>query len=512
MKVRTSAFVFITAMMTTLLAGCGSSVVTSTVTPAAGTVPVSVTMTDDPPAGVAVLFFQVSLTDATLTSSTGTTVSLLNNNTPIQVDVTQLQALSAFLSTANIAGGTYKSLSLTFANPQLVIFNQADTSLGSCAVGSVCQLTPALDSGSSPLSFTASPFPITVTSGAPLGLLIDFHLNTVIQPDLSVNLGVSNGVTVSALPPAPTPPQIGSITGTVGPVTASSNQFTLQTPWGRSFTINTTSSTTFNDFPSSACTAASIACVAQGQIVQVQIASVGTNGTLTASSVTYVQAAAAQTVEGTVINILPSPTNLLPAPVTLMLLVHQNPTASSTFPMGGMVEVSVPPTATLSIDANGFTIPAGLTFANNPQMGPLGAFTVGQNVSVTVVPGSVSNNPSITPAHGMGPSVVFTASGVALEPSQMTGLITATDSSTTSFTLGVGGGPFFAPWPMPTAIAAFNVDTTGQTTYTGFNPDSYSGIAKGELVSVNGWLFATSSGTPPVIAAQSVVQRPGLFF
>jgi len=59
----------------------------------------------------------------------------------------------------------------------------------------------------------------------------------------------------------------------------------------------------------------------------------------------------------------------------------------------------------------------------------------------------------------------------------------------------------------------FNVDTTSQTTYTGFNPDSFSGIAKGELVSVNGWLFASpTSGKPPTIAAQSVVQRPGLFF
>ena len=510
---RTFPWLFVAAAMTALLAGCSSSVVSSTATPAAGTVPVSMTMTDDPPAGVSVLFFQVSLTDATLTSSTGTTVSLLSNTTPIQIDVTQLQALSAFLNTANVAGGTYKSLSLTFASPQLVIFNQSDASLGSsCAVGSVCQLTPTLDSGSSPLSFSTTPFPITVASGSPLGLLIDFHLNTVIQSDLSVNLSVTNGVTVSALPPAPTPPQMGSITGTVGTVTASSNQFTLQTPWGRSFTIDTTSSTAFNDFPSSACTTASIACLAQGQIVQVQIASVGTNGTLTASQVTYVQQAAAQTVQGTVIGVYPCTCNVLPAPVTLMLLVHQNPTASSTFPVGGMVEVSVPPTATLSIDANGFTMPPGLTFANNSSMGPLGAFTVGQNVSVTVVPGSVSNQPPITPAHGMGPSIVFTASAVELEPSQMTGMITDVDSSTTSFTIGVGGGPFFAPWPMPTAIAAFNVDTTSQTTYTGFNPDSYGGIAKGELVSVNGWLFATSSGTPPVIAAQSVVQRPGLFF
>jgi len=169
---RTLPYLFVSAMMTALLAGCSSNMVNTTaVTQSAGTVPVSITMTDDPPAGVSVLFFQVSLTDATLTPTTGSPVSLLSNNTPVQIDVTQLQALSAFLSTANVAAGTYKSLSLTFANPQLVIFNQSDTALGStCAVGTVCQLTPAFDNNSSTLSFTSSPFPATVNPPRPTGL------------------------------------------------------------------------------------------------------------------------------------------------------------------------------------------------------------------------------------------------------------------------------------------------------------------------------------------------------
>jgi hypothetical protein len=471
-------------------------------------------MTDDPPTGVSVLFFQVSLTSANLTPSSGSPVSLLSNTTPIQVDVTQLQALSAFLSTANMTAGSYTGLNLTFANPQLVIFNQSDTSLGStCAVGSVCQLTPTFTNYTATLSFTSSPFPVTVSTSSPLGLLIDFHLNTVIQSDLSVDLSATNGVSVSTLLPAPTPPQFGSLAGTVGTVNPGSSQFTLQTPWGRTFTIDTTSSTTFNNFPSSACTTPGIGCIAQGQIVQVQVSSVASGSVLTASEVDYVQEATTQTVQGTVIGVYPCTCNIVPAPVTLMLLVHQNPTASATFPLGGQVEVSVPPTANLSIDANGFTMPPGLEFANNTQTGPYAAFTVGQNIRATVEPGTVSSNPPITPGHGLGPSVVFTASAVALEPSQMTGMITAVDSTATSFTLGVGGGPFFAPWPMPTAVSSFNVDTTSQTTFTGFSPDSFSGLAKGEFVSVNGWLFAPSTGGgSPTIAAQSVVMRPNMWF
>ena len=139
-------FLFAPALMILLLAGCSSNMTSSTIVPPPASVPVSITMTDDPPAGVSVLFFQVSLTDATLTPATGSPVPLLGNNTPIQIDVTQLQALSAFLSTADVAAGTYNSLSLTFASPQLVIFNQSDTAIAStCAVGSVCQLTPTVE-------------------------------------------------------------------------------------------------------------------------------------------------------------------------------------------------------------------------------------------------------------------------------------------------------------------------------------------------------------------------------
>jgi hypothetical protein len=462
-------------------------------------------MTDDPPAGVSVLFFQVSLTAASLTpeSTTSSAVSLLPNNTPIEIDVTQLQALSAFLSTASVAAGKYTGLNLTFANPQLVIFNQSDSSLGStCAVGSVCQLTPAFDNNTSSLSFTSSPFPVTVSAGSPLGFLIDFHLNTVIQSDLSVNLAATNGVTIAELPPAPTPPHFGFLAGTVTGTTPSSNQFTLQTAWGRTFTIATTSSTTFNNFPSSACTTPGFSCLAQGQIVKVEISGFGSNGELTASEVDYVRMAATQTVEGTVIDIPPLP--LPTGELIVQMILHNSPGSTSGVPLGGVATVTLHNSDTFTIDNNGFTIPSGLSFTGIADV------TVGQDLQLVVEPGTWS-----TTGFGTGPgawgfpgSIAFTASSVALEPSQMTGAITAIDSSTTSFTLGAAG-PFFAPWPLPTAISSYDVLTTSQTAYTGFSPDNFSGLATNDFVSVNGWLFPSStSPSTPVVAAQSVVLRP----
>lgn len=479
---------------------------------AAGTVPVSISMSDDPPMGVQVLFFQVSLTAATLTPQAGgTPVSLLSGSSPIQIDVTQLQALSAFLSTADVAAGTYSALNLTFASPQLVIFNQSDSSIaGTCAVGSVCELTPTLDNNTDSLSFTTAPFPVSVSAGSPLGLLVDFHLDTVIQSDLSVNLAATNGVTVSALPPAPTRPQFGSVTGTVGTVDTSNNSFSLQTAWGRIFTIDTTGSTTFSSFPTSAsCATAGFSCVAEGQVVQVQVSSVAGGGVLTASQVTYLQEAATETAEGTIISLTPSSGA---PPTGFKMIMHWNSANNSDLPWGGEATVTIGSSATYSIDSNGFTLPTGSAYS----FGGASNLAVGQNVTVTVEPGTLSNNGGGQGSNGWGPprSFSFTASNIELEPSQVTGWITALDSSTTSFTLGAGLGSLFAPWPMasPNAVS-FNVVTTSGTTYTNFSTDSFSGLATNDFVSVNGWLFPpTTSGGTPNIVVQSVMLRPNMWF
>jgi hypothetical protein len=516
---KTLAFLVVPAFLTAFLTGCSSNSTTihgcTASCPASPQGTVYMTMADDPPAGVTVLSFDVTLTSATLTPTSGTPVSLLNNivnfgsASPPQIDVTQLQAVTSFLSSAQVPPGMYTSLNLTLANPQLVIYNQSDASLGSsCAVGSICELTPSFDNNSSTLAFSSSPFPVMVNESGLAGFLIDFHLNTVIQPDLSLNLAVADGVAVSQLPATPAAAQLGSITGTVGTVIASTGVFTVGAPWGGTFDIATTSSTAFNNFPSSACTTPGIGCLAQGQIVTVQISSMvatGYSGVLTASAVDYVQAANAQTVEGTVIEILPLP---VPAGELIVdVLLHSNPTSASGFPLGGIATVTLASSATYAIDNNGFTIPSGLSFTGEEDI------AVGQNLQLVVSPGTLTTNGSGpgSSAWGPPPAIAFTASSVELEPSQMTGSITAIDSSATSFTMGVAG-QFFAPWPLSSAVSSFNVVTTGQTSYTGFNPDSFSGLATGDFVSVNGWLFPPTSGSTPVIAAQSVVSRPTAAF
>ncbi len=488
------------------LAGCSQTPVntnsTSVNSSAEAAVPVSLSMTDEPPNGVTVLFFQISVTAANLTPASGSgTVSLLSNDAPIEVDVTQLQALSAFLSTANVPAGTYSSLALTFANPQLVIFNSSDQSMAStCPLNTVCRLTPQIDNSSS-LTFSSQPFPVSVTDSTPLGLLLDFHLDNVIQSNLSVNLGVTNGVTINLLPSTPPsgPPQFGFLLGTVQSVDASQNQFTLQTRWGRTFTVEVNSSTTYQNFPSSACSASSLSCLASGQIVQVEVASVQTGGTLLAGTVSYVQAATQQVVQGNIIGLSTVSGNTL-----MTLLLYWSPN-SNTLPFGGTANVTIPSSATFSVDSGNFAIPSGMSFASSSDL------LVGQNVQVDLAAGTLSNAAKSGP---WAPSAVsFTASSVELEPSQITGTVTAVNSSASSFTLTTFPN-FFAPrfntnWT-PTQVT---VESTSQTTFQGLSPDSFAGLSANTVVSGLGWLFSTPSGsTPSTMVAKTVLGRADGFF
>ena len=484
-----------------LLMGCNQGSTSPQV--ANSSAQVSLSITDQPPNGVTVLFFQIDLTAAYLTPSSGAAnVSLLSNNTPIQIDVTELQALSAFLSTQSVAGGTYQSLTLSFANPLLVIFNASGASIGTCAAGSVCQLTPPIDNNSGTITLSSAPFPLTLSDSTPIGLLVDFHLNNVVQPDLSVNLGVTNGVTVKTLPPAPPSgyPPFGFIRGTVENVNPSQNQFTLQTRDGWSFTIDVNGSTTYENFPTSVCPSSAFSCLAAQQVVKVQVAGVEGPGTLLAGEVDYLQQASQQTVEGDIIGL-----STVGGNTTMKVLLHWSPNASL-LPFGGVAMVTVPATAAFSVDSGSFTtIPSGLSFASATDL------LMGQDVQVNVVAGSLttSNNmPSWAP-----PSVSFTTDTIELEPSQITGNISAIGSNGTSFTITTLPN-FFLAWSnhnfMPEQVT---VDTTSQTTYFGLNPDSFSGLNTNGMVSVRGWLFNTPSGaTPSTQLAEAIVGRGSGFF
>jgi hypothetical protein len=516
---KATMFLFI-GLFLLFMAGCGNQVNTAPVSnPATANVPVGLTVTDTPPAGVTVLFFQLSITGATLTSSTGTTVSLLPSTNPVPINVSQLLTDSAFLGNQNVPEGTY-TLSLTFSpNTQLTIFNGSGATIGSganaCANNTVCLLTPST-TGSLTLPFTTAPFPITLTANSPLAFKVDIHLNTVIQSDSSgnptVNLAATNGVTISELPTPPSGgpvPGLGHLTGTIQSLIT--NGFTLQTRDGRTFTVDVNSSTTYN-YPSSVCSADNSTCLATQQVVKVEV-SLQTGGTLLASEVNYVQQGGETIVEGNIIRLSTSGSNML-----MDLILQKGPAAPSTLPMGHPVTVTVPLASGVvayAIDSGSFTLPIppttyALSFASASDL------IVGQEVSV-VVQGSVttaSGSGSSSPWAGPAP-ITFTASSITLEPSQITGSVAAVNVPQLSFTLSTLPN-FFVP-PAATAGAPpiwvpvnITVLTTGATTFlpTTLTPDSISGLAINDVVSVEGWVFSTPTGpTTITLAAETVLDR-----
>jgi hypothetical protein len=506
------------------MAGCGSQKEIPGPGPIAG-VPVGLTITDTPPAGVTVLFFHLNITGATLASQGGNLV-IVGSTYPIPVNVTQLQTESAFLGTqAGGPGETYSSLTLTFANPQLTIYNGSGATIGSganaCANNSVCQLTPAATS--STLTFSSAPFPITLTANAPVAFKLDIHLDTVIQPDLSINFGATNGVTVSQVgtPSAGKPtPGVGNLFGTIqSPIDAPTGNppegsFTLLTSDGRTFAIEVNSSTTYH-YPSSVCSTNNFACLATQQVVKVEV-SLQTNGNLLASEVDYVQPGGQTVVQGNIIRLGNSGGNTL-----MDLILQQEPTASSTLPLGHRVTVTVPSTGVAyAVDSGNFTLPSGLSFSSAANL------VVGQEVSV-VVQGPVNTGGSggSSPWGGAAP-ITFTTNSINLEPSQITGSVNTIDAGALSFTIITNPNLFIAPSPTASLFPnqgpiSLNVQTTGQTTFTGFSPDTFSGVAINNLISVHGWVYvapgtiptdcgpANGCGTNTTIAADTVINRPG---
>jgi len=303
------------------------------------------------------------------------------------------------------------------------------------------------------------------------------------------------------LPPAPPSgyAPFGFVKGTVQNVSTNPDQFTLQTRDGRTFTIDVNSSTTYANFPTSICPASAFSCLAPQQDVKVQVAGIEGPGALLAGAVSYIQQASQQVVEGNIIGL-----NTANGSTTMTLLLHWSPNATA-IPFGGIANVTVSSSATFSVDSGSYMLPSGLSFASASDL------LMGQDVQVDVVSGSLTtanNGPKWAP-----PTLSFTTDSIELEPSQITGTITAIGSDGTSFTISTFPN-FFMAWSnknwMPEQIT---VETTAQTTYFGLNPDSFGGLSPNNNVSVRGWLFATPSGaTPSTQVAQIVVGRANGFF
>jgi hypothetical protein len=262
------------------LAGCGSTNQFGSQTQNNGNSSVVLAMTDTPPSLVSVLSAKVTLTGAKLIPGD---IPLLSGSTTVE-ELTRLQTDIAYIATApNIPAGNYTAVTLTFANLSLTIENDTASAIGTCAVGSICTMTPTAPSLSTTVPLTA----FTIASSGTTGLLIDVNLDNLLTATMSADF--SAGTTVTPFTPAGTgAPPVGAedVVGQVSNISASSSTFMLTNAAG-SFPLKVDNTTTFFQFPTSVtCPTPGFACLQNNQILSVDIG-IQSNGTILARNVLF---------------------------------------------------------------------------------------------------------------------------------------------------------------------------------------------------------------------------------
>ncbi len=466
---RILSFIFVLASCA-FLVGCGNS--SMSVAPP-GSVPMSLTIGDTPPSGVAVLFFETQITGASLQPSDTSKAAVSVLSTPVEVEFGHLQTDKAFLSLSNVAPDTYKSISLTFGNATMTIVNHSGAAIGSCANNSVCELTPNFNPSMATLS--SAPFPITIRQNSVVGIRLDFNVNSSVQSDLSINpiVTIKHLIQRQDDEDEQEMENVDEIDGQVTVV--GSNQFTLMNEKsGQSFAISVDSNTAFEDFDRTGCTASpeDFSCVKMGQILDLDLSENGM-GKMLAKRVEFEEDANREALKGTITSVDSS--------TQFHMVVFNEEPALSGVSEGSQVVVAIQPTAMFQIgreemgENGGFSIP-GLSFASGADL------LVGQDVQIR--PGTVSSSGGVT---------TITTDLVRLWPSQITAQVGSAGVSNGTFTL-TGLSPLFTGATPP--ITSVNVVLLSEMTMM---DDSGTGsLAAGQTVSVKGLLFNTT-GTPTLV-------------
>jgi hypothetical protein len=279
---------------------------------------------------------------------------------------------------------------------------------------------------------------------------------------------------------------IADFTNATGQVTSASNNQLVVTDLstGQSLTLTSNSNTTFTGFNTSAtCTTANtFGCLQAGQIVNFNFGISGAAGSMPTLQTVNLNSGITNGVTGTVVGVN-AQTNQLEVLVTSETPAFQN--QSSGLKVGQVVFVNPSQTAAFSVQANGQTIPAGLTFAS------INDVAVGQ----TVLLDSTGFTAGTSGAPG-----VLTTDNVTLMPSQFGGTVGTLNSSNQSFTVTGLNGLF-----VENGIPLVTVDTGTGTVFTGVT-GGFTGLGVGNTTTVGGFLFNTPNG--PVLVGGQVIVTP----
>lgn len=429
-------------------------------------------ITDTPPAGVAVISFEVSLTGASLNPGN---VDLLAGKGPLRIEVKKLETEAAFLSTGSIAAGNYTSLNLTFANPELTFQNNTAASLAGCAVGAVCEIKPA---GTLAATVNGN---FTITSGTQSGILVDVNLNTLLSSTLGVDFSAAGAVstTQQTKQAAGELEDLDDVNGIVK--TPANNQFTLQTTDLGNITVTTDNNTQFGDF--AGCAAANFSCLKDGQSVEADLLLMAGGGFL-AKKIEMeddVAGAADDELDGVVFKI-DSATQF-----EMVVIDELRDVANVSVGNPITVVLQTPGGASFRVDAHGLTVPPSFQAAFEGAT-DTSQLLAGQTVQIRKR--AMAGGPSPAP-------ITVTTDRVRLRVTRFTATISGAPAGT-NFNVAGLPGLFTAA-----GISLIQVQTSSQTKFQ--NVSGVSGLADTNTVSLRGLLF--KSAPNPVLIADKVRKR-----
>jgi hypothetical protein len=269
--------ILVLAMMA-VASGCGGGASSSTSTSVqqeSGSVFVNGTDAPLP----SVLSFQVDITGMTVSDGTNPPVSVLNGTQTI--DFARLNGLHTLLDINSIPAGTYTSVNVTLANPEIVYLNVTNPQTTPPTRPTVTTLnattSPAVTLTQSSVNISLSN-PLTVSAGDIIGLSFDFDLRHSIQVDSNGNFtGVVNPtLDLNAVTPGDSDAYIDDFVA--GVINTGTNSFMIQGPHGHQFTVNVNDQTEWE-------TNETIANLTSTSIVEISGSIDATSGTILADTV-----------------------------------------------------------------------------------------------------------------------------------------------------------------------------------------------------------------------------------
>jgi Domain of unknown function (DUF4382) len=238
-------------------AGCGGGSATIT-SPAPQSGAVFVVGTDAPLPSV--ISFQVDITGLSVSDGVNPPVSVLSGSQT--VDFARLNGLHTLLDLNTIPAGTYTTVNVTLANPQISYLNVANPPTNPPTRPAIStlnsQTTPPVTLTQSSVTLNLAQ-PLIVNANDIIGLAFEFNLRKSIQVDANGQItGVVNPtLNLKTVTPSDADAYIDEFIAGVVSINASGNSFVIQGPRGHQFTVNVNSQTewegneTINDLTTS---------------------------------------------------------------------------------------------------------------------------------------------------------------------------------------------------------------------------------------------------------------------